>query len=197
MASRQPDIRTAFQSRKKNALLSVLFLLVSLVLIVLAPVWWINANYAIDYVFGVVFALVGLFGLLVSLAGIIAWHRPLWLIFTTEGIAYGRAESPLRLPWSAIGSMHITDRWPNGTKMPWRRLPDASGLRVRWLVAYPTSDVTNPRDGRWNGLWNTDRWQLCAVHTMDGEEEDLAAAITATAPPTIPLRIDSVEVRLG
>ncbi len=203
MSSENPDQpRTEFQSRKKNLAVSVFFLVVALGMLAVAPVPLLNATLPPDYIIGALLILGGLVGLVVSILGIVAWRRPVWLIFSPAGVEVGRRETLALLPWSEIGLIAITDRRLDGSKLPLRPMPDAAGLRMRVLVAYPAEGATEPREGQWRLLWDKKRWTICATHTMYDRgvehaapfDAAVAAAIDATAPKPVPLQIDPEEV---
>jgi hypothetical protein len=189
--------RTTFNGRRSMLFVAIIHALISLALLAGAVLFWVEGTYLMEYAIGVLMAFGGLIGLLVSYAGIEQWRKPFHVSFTTDGIDVSLHGHRVRLLWSDIASVRITDRWANGGKMPWRRNPLGKhvGTRTRWLVADPAEHVDDPKSELRNLLWQ-ERWGLCATHTVDiDDEQELLAAIAATAPPEMSVEVDPIERR--
>jgi hypothetical protein len=189
-------MRTEFNGLKRNLTLSLAFIVISLGLCAGAVLFWVKAVYTFDYIISVGLAVFGPIGLLVSILSVAQWSSPFRVTLTDAGVDVLLAGQEIALPWSDIATMRITERWPNGAKMPWRRDPTLKNTRVRWLVAEPAAHI-DADDGTPlpAALWQVNRWQLFATHTVDAHERQVVAALRAIVPGHVSVEVDTPEIR--
>ncbi|MFC3999528.1 hypothetical protein ACFOVU_26685 [Nocardiopsis sediminis] len=189
--------RSVFVGLQRNLYLSIVHVAMAVALIVGGVVflvqWFTGAPYPVpNAAIGILGTVGGAFGLLISVVTLLQWTKPFHVAFDDAGVQVLIRGRDVRIPWSDIASVYITDRNPNGTRLPMRRFPDERGVRTRWLVATPAPHVADPGAGDRAHVYWLSRWSLCATHTVSGTEAQMAAAIRAASPRT-PLDVAPVD----